>query len=76
MTQLVSENAAKSQQKQRRYYDRGTKSCRFDVGDQVLVLLPTTANRLKLHWTAPYKITRKVGTVDYEIEMPGRRLER
>ena len=76
MTQLVSENAAKSQQKQRRYYDQGAKSRRFDVGDQVLVLLPTTANRLKLHWTGPYKVTRKVGTVDYEIEMPGRRQER
>ena len=73
MTQLVSENVAKSQQ---RYYDRGAKSRRFDVGDQVLVLLPTAANRLKLHWTGPYKITRKVGTVDYEIEMPGRRQER
>ena len=60
MTQLVSENAAKSQQKQRRYYNQGDKSCRFEVGDQVLVLLPTAANRLKLHWTGPYKITRKV----------------
>ena len=60
MTQLVSENAAKSQQKQRRYYDQGAKSHRFEVGDQVLVLLPTVANRLKLHWTGPYKITRKV----------------
>ena len=76
MTQLVSANAAKSQQKQRRYYDQGAKSRRFEVGDQVLVLLPTTANRLKLHWTGPYKITRKVGTVDYEVEMPGRRQER
>ena len=76
MTQLVSENAAKSQQKQRRYYNQGAKSRRFEVGDQVLVLLPTVANRLKLHWTGPYKITRKVGTVDYEVEMPGRRQER
>ena len=73
MTQLVSESAAKSPQKQRLCYDQGAKSRRFEVGDQILVLLPTTANWLKLHWTGPYKITRKVGTVDYEIEMPGRR---
>ena len=42
----------------------------------MLVLLPTTANRLKLHWTGPFKVTRKLGTVDYEVETPGRRQER
>ena len=73
MAQLVSEHAAKSQQRQKRYYDRGAKSRRFEVGDQVLVLLPKAANRLKLQWTGPYKILKKVGAFDYEIEMPGRR---
>ena len=76
MAQLVSEHAAKNQEKQKKYYDRGAKSCRFEVGDQVLVLLPTAANRLKLQWTGPYKIIKKVGAVDYEIEMPGRRQKR
>ena len=42
----------------------------------MLVLLPTTANRLKLLWTGPFKVTRKLGTVDYEVETPGRRQER
>ena len=51
MTQLVSENAAKSQQKQRRYYDQGAKSRRFEVGDQVLVLLPTAASYTGLDLT-------------------------
>ena len=45
MAQLVSEHAAKNQEKQKKYYDRGAKSCRFEVGDQMLVLLPTAANR-------------------------------
>ena len=37
VTQLVYENAAKSQQKQRRYYEQGAKFRRFEAGDQVLV---------------------------------------
>ena len=65
-----------SQQKQKQQYDKNAKSRSFQTGDQVLVLLPLAANRLKLQWTGLYKVTRKVGAVDYEIEMPGRRQEK
>ena len=40
------------------------------------MLLPTTTNRLKLEWIGPYKVTSKLGSVDYEVETPGRRQER
>ena len=76
MAQLVAKHTAIRQQKQKQHYDKNAKSRSFKVGDQVLVLLPTAANRLKLHWTGPYKITKQVGRVDYEVEMPGRRQER
>ena len=76
MTQLVAEHTAKSQQRQKQQYDKGTKQRCFEVGDQVLVLLPSTANRLKLQWAGPYRIIRKMGTVDYEVETPGRRREK
>ena len=72
MAHLVAKHSANSQQKQKLYYDRGAKSHSFEVGDQVLVLLPTTMNRLKLWWTGPYNELRKVSTVDYEVKMPGR----
>jgi len=72
----VAEHTAKSQQRQKQQYDRGTKQRCFEVGDQVLVLLPSTVNRLKLQWTGPYKIIRKVGTVDYEVGTPGQRREK
>ena len=35
MVQLVSEHAAKRQEKQKKYYDRGAKSHRFEVRDQI-----------------------------------------
>ena len=76
MTHLVAKHAAKSQQRQKQSYDKRARSRSLEVGDKVLVLLPTTTNRLKLQWTGPYKITKKVGAVDYEVEMPGRRQER
>ena len=76
MTGLVAKHAAARQEKQKQQYDKNAKSRSFQDGDQVLVLLPVGANRLKLQWTGPFKVTRKVGVVDYEIEMPGRRQEK
>ena len=76
MTELVAKHATVSQAKQKQQYDKNAKSRSFQIGDQVLVLLPVRANKLKLQWTGPYKVTRKVGTVDYEVEMPGRRQEK
>ena len=58
MAQLVAEHSSRSQEKEKLYYDTRAKARSFKVGDQVLVLLPTTANRLKLQWTGPFKVTR------------------
>ena len=76
MTGLVAKHAVARQEKQKQQYDKNAKSRSFQAGHQVLVLLPVRANRLKLQWTGPFKVTRKVGVVDYEIEMPGRRQEK
>ena len=76
MTGLVAKHAAARQEKQKQQYDKIARSRSFQAGDQVLALLPVGANRLKLQWTGPFKVTRKVGVVDYEIEMPSRRQEK
>ena len=65
MAHLVAKHLADSQQKQKHCYDRGAKSCSFEAGGQVLVLLPTMVNRLKLRWIGPYKLTRRIISVDY-----------
>lgn len=46
------------------------------TGDEVLVLLPTSTRKLHAQWQGPYKIKRKMGRVNYEVEMPGRRKDR
>ena len=37
------------------------------------MLLPTSTNKLLSQWHGPYEVTRVIGKVDYEIEMPERR---
>lgn len=76
MTELVQEHMEKSQERQKAYYDRHTRERQFEKGDRVLVLLPMTQNRLKLKWTGPYRVSRKISDVDYEVETPGRRREK
>ncbi len=45
----------------------------FEVGEQVLVLLPTESKKLFARWQGPYKIVAKTGEVTYRVEMSGRR---
>ena len=40
----------------------------MNVGDSVLLLLPTERNKLTLAWRGPYKVVGVVGEVDYRIE--------
>ena len=46
--------------KQKAYYDRRARSCKFDVGDKVLLLLPTNSNKLLLQWKGPYEVVEVV----------------
>ena len=48
----------------------------FNVGDKVLVLLPTAAFKLQAQWKGPYSITRKVSPANYQVEMTGHRRRR
>ena len=70
MMEIVQETTSKAQQKQKRYYDKGTKKRELKAGDQVLVLLPKEENKLKLEWVGPY---RAVTPVDYEVATSGQR---
>ena len=76
MAELVKENARKAPLRQKWTYDRKAKPRSLNIGDQVLVLLPKPQNRLKLEWVGPYTVTRKLTSVDYEDETPGRQSEK
>ena len=56
--------------------DRTARSREFHPGDQVLVLLPTSTNKLLAEWQGPYPITKRIGKVNYEIKMTDRRKQK
>ena len=42
----------------------------FRCGVKVLMLVPARRSKLQLEWAGPYKVTRPVTSVDYEVESP------
>ena len=50
MAGLVRANLTKAQKRQKKSYDKKVKVQPLEVGDEVLVLLPTKQNKLQLQW--------------------------
>ena len=69
MRELASENLQKAQERQKAWYDRNSREREFSPDDQVLLLLPSTTNKLMACWQGPYRIVKKIGKVNYLIEM-------
>ena len=76
MRNIVKENLKEAQQVQKKAYDKRTRDQSLKEGDKVLVLLPTTTNKLTAQWQGPYRVLRQVGKVTYELYMPSRRKKR
>ena len=70
---LAQEELEKSQKKYKRHYDRKAKLRRLEVGDQVLILLPTDSNKLLMQWRGPYTVESCVEdgskTKTYHVKM-------
>ena len=69
---LAHESLAAAQTRYKRYYDKKARCRKFKVGDQVLVLLPTDANKLLMQWKGPFKIEAIVATNDYKVMINGK----
>ena len=59
------------QLKQKDYYYKRTGSRQFDVGDKVLLLLPTDSNKLLLQRKGPYENVEVVNRMEYKIDVNG-----
>ena len=51
--------------------NRRARSRKFDVGDKVLLLLPTDSNKLLLQWIGPYEVVEVVNKIDYKKDVNG-----
>ena len=66
---LAQEELQKSQKRYKKYYDRKAKPRHLEVGEQVLILLPTESNKLLMQWRGPYTVESRVGANDYRIKI-------
>ncbi|XP_071503098.1 uncharacterized protein [Diadema antillarum] len=69
---LAQENLGLSAEKYRKQYNRKAKHRKFEVGDEVLLLLPSDRNKLLMHWQGPFKVVQRVGYLVYKIDMDGK----
>ena len=66
---IVKENLEDAPQVQKSWYNCHARNRELQEGEQILVLLPTSNNKLLAEWQGPYPVTRKVGKVTYQIKM-------
>ena len=69
---LVREHMEKAQRDQSRVYNRGAVVREFQVGEKVLVLVPSNECKFLARWQGPYEVIEKVGPVNYKVRQPGR----
>ena len=68
---LAQDNVRKLDIKQNAFYDKRARSRNFDVGDKVLLLLPSERNKVLLQWNGPYEVLEVVNTINYKINVKG-----
>jgi len=68
--QLIEQQKANQTLKRNQtYYTRRARERRLNIGDSVLLLIPTENNKLTLAWRGPYEVVERVGEVDYRIRV-------
>jgi hypothetical protein len=71
MAELATENEKQAKQNQKLYYDRKARDRKLEVGQKVLILLPTHTSKLLASWKGPFVVTDKVNPVDYKVKVRG-----
>ena len=67
---VVREHMEKAQSVPAQIYNRGAQPREFQVGDRVLVLIPTAENKFLATWNGPYEVIEKLGPVNYSVRQP------
>uniref|UniRef100_A0A8C5QCI0 Gypsy retrotransposon integrase-like protein 1 n=1 Tax=Leptobrachium leishanense TaxID=445787 RepID=A0A8C5QCI0_9ANUR len=68
----VYDNLKAAQSKQKQWYDRGARERVFEVGQKVLVLIPTRQNKLQAAWEDPFTILQRMNDVNYVVALDER----
>lgn len=71
ITKLAAEHLQEAQRRQKCWYDRKARQRSFEVGQQILIILPTEENKLFGKWQGPFKVINMLGPATCEIATPG-----
>ncbi len=74
--ETAREHLEKSQRAMKARFDQKAEVREFKPGDQVLALLPLAQNPLAAKFHGPYRVEKKLGSVNYVILTPDRRKTR
>ncbi|KAK3894629.1 hypothetical protein Pcinc_001607 [Petrolisthes cinctipes] len=69
----AKKNLEEAQGKMKQWYDRKARWREFQVGDEVLVLLPLQGQPLAAKFQGPYMVEKRLGETDYLVKTPDRR---
>ena len=69
MSVIVQQNMEKVQKVQKTWYDKNARQRELKEGDEVLVLLPSSSNKLLASWQGPCPVKRRFSEVTYEVDM-------
>ncbi|XP_063970109.1 uncharacterized protein LOC135157653 [Lytechinus pictus] len=69
---VAQQELRKSMERSSKYYNSKSRERRFQVGDQVLLLLPTEHNKLLVQWKGPFTVVHKLSDQDYRLDINGK----
>jgi len=67
--EMAHEEMKKHQVTQKRQFDYPAKDRTLKHGDLLLILLPTSYNKLLMQWRGPFKVLERVEKPDYRIQL-------
>jgi hypothetical protein len=69
LVDMANNNEVGAKRKQKLYYDKNSRKRKLHPGDKVLILLPTSSNKLLAEWKGPYEVVQKLNSVDYSVKI-------
>ena len=69
-SEIVQEHLREAQTTQKQRYNTQIQSQKFVPMQKVHLLLSSEAAKLFAQWQGPYEVIRRIGPVDYEVQVP------
>ena len=70
--EIAASNANMNASVYKSYFDKNSVKRTFKVGDEILLLLPDSSNKLLSSWKGPYTVTEVKSKVNYMINKDGK----